>query len=125
MFPYNYISFNLTSRQLIEAENYETDFWGLSLKEAAASDLGRDRSMGIIGNPAHLVQPYLPRGALPMLDPSQLRELPPKSEVIFISYTRSQKVPIGCLNPQFVTRQLPAGGQLLKLSFAVRCVVNQ
>ena len=59
MFPYNYVYFNLPTRMLADDGTYLTDLWGFSLKEAARLPVVDDPNAVRIGNPLHLVTPYV------------------------------------------------------------------
>ena len=125
MFPYNYVSFNLPSRQIVDARNFETDFWGFSLKEAAQKPVVSQSKVPVLGNPAHLVGPYVPAGTPLVLELSEMGRLPAGSKAVLVSYTRGMAaIPQECSEPQYVKRQLPIGGRILYLSFAARCLVN-
>ena len=123
MFPYNYVYFNLPTRMFAKENNIFTDFWGFSLREAAGLQLVNDPSLPVVGNPLHLVQPYLQQPHPVILWPGQMGVLPKASEYIIVSYVRDTSVPDGCSKEAFVTRQLPMG-HVLKMSFAARCKIQ-
>lgn len=124
MFPYNYISYNLISRQMANSSNFETDFWGFSLREAAQLPVVRESTLPVVGNPSHLIAPYVQPPGRPFQGAETIRTLGTGNDAILVSYTRYTPVPAGCSDVQYVARQLPAGGRVLLLSFAARCKLS-
>jgi hypothetical protein len=124
MFPYNYVSFNLITRQTADNTDFETDYWGFSLREAAQLPPVKNNTLPILGNPVHLVAPFAAPPGRVVKWLGAASELGAGSEAVVVSYTRLQPVPSGCVDPQFVIRQLPAGGRKLLLSFASLCRVS-
>jgi hypothetical protein len=120
MFPYNYVYFNLPTRMLADDGTFLTDLWGFSLKEAARLPVVDDPNAALIGNPLHLVTPYLAHPHPIMLWPGNVGDLPRPSEAVVVSYVRDLAVPDWCRDPQFVTRRLPMG-RTLRMSFAAKC----
>lgn len=122
LFPYNYAYFNLPTRQNANQYNYVSDYWGFSLKEAAALPTAtRSTAKFVLGYPDHLVQPFV-AGDRITVDLGRANELPHGTETLVVAYVRFRAVPPWCSTPEYVTRQLPLGGWPLHLSYAAHCV---
>ena len=116
--PYGYVWFNEWARFFANETNYETDYWGYSLREAAtlAKSL-RGSSEWIVGNPSHLVAPFVPeRYAM------DIKALPQGSSFWLVEYTMNNaKPPPGCTTVRQVERRQLLGPQPLHLAFVARC----
>lgn len=123
LFPYNYVYYNLPTRQIADDRNFETDFWGFSLKEAAELPAVTHSSSIVIGNPKHLVAPFLPRERT-IVSMEVAAKLARFTDAVLISYMRWRPMPVWCSDPEYVVRRLPLGGRPLHLSFAAHCVTE-
>jgi hypothetical protein len=116
--PYGYVWFNELARFYANESNYETDYWGYSLREAA--NLGkvyRRPDEWIVGRPHHLVEPFVAKPHT-----SKVEVVPQGSSYLFVGYTRSSaRRPSGCKMLGQVTRDQILAPQSLRLSFVARC----
>ena len=121
--PYQYVWFNEPARFYANETNFETDFWGFSLREAA--DLGNSLQRPkewIVGNPAHLVGPYVKKRYK-----GEIKEIPETSgdTYLFVSFTREGLQPAkACKIIGNVTRRMFFSPHLLNLAFVARCPLN-
>ncbi len=125
MFPYNYIYFNEISRLYVDAETFETDYWGLSLRRAAAavdthvtaSPAGTYTSL--IGYPVHLVHPYVRNPLAPWDGRTSDR---PDSRHIWAGYTLAFTAPPpDCTEVARTEKRLTFAPKRLLLSSVATC----
>ena len=116
--PYGYVWFNELARFYANESNYDTDYWGYSLKEAA--NLGKDNrrpNEWIIGHPHHLVAPFVPKPHT-----GKVERVPQGDSYLIVRYTRSNaSAPSECEMLGQVMRHQLLAPQPLHLSFVARC----
>ncbi len=120
--PYQYVWFNEPGRFFASEKNFETDYWGYSLREATAHARGL---MGPtdwivsprVNNAGHLVGIYATeRFAL------KAELVPPGTTYFFVSTTRSNwQPPEHCDEVWYVTRRELLSPKLLRLAFVAKC----
>jgi hypothetical protein len=116
--PYGYVWFNEWARFFANETNYETDYWGYSLREAAtlAKSL-RGSNEWIVGSPRHLVAPFLPERYAADI------KARPQGSYLLVAYTKTNaKPPPGCMTVGQVERRQLLAPQPLHLAFVARCV---
>lgn len=121
--PYQYVWFNEAGRFFANEKNYETDYWGYSLREAVA--LARNRqgpSDWIVGpttdvNPSHLVRIYATDRFA-----SSAGLVPPGATYYVVRTTRMNRPPPEqCDRIEYVARREFLAPHPLRLSFVTRC----
>jgi hypothetical protein len=116
--PYEYIWFNEWARFFANETNYETDYWGYSLREAAslAKDL-RGSNEWIVGYPRELVEPFVRERYA-----SEVTALPEGSGYLWVRSTRRNlRPPPECTTVGEVQRRQVLAPQPLHLAFVARC----
>ena len=121
--PYQYVWFNEVARFFANEKNYETDFWGYSMREAAAHARGLQGptdwviSPNYPSNPRHLAEIFLTERFSTDTAP-----VAPGATYLLVSSTRANtQPPKECDGVDYVTRrQLLAPGPL-HLAFVARC----
>jgi hypothetical protein len=115
--PYGYVWFNEWARFVANETNYETDYWGYSLREAASlAQALRGSSEWIVGEPSHLVEPFVPERYAP-----DIAAVPQGSTYLFVSFSPSaaSRPPTKTIVGQVQRRQLLAP-QPLHLAYVMR-----
>jgi hypothetical protein len=121
--PYQYVWFNEVARFFANEKNYETDFWGYSMREAAAHARGLQGptdwviSPNYPGNPSHLARIFITERFSTDAAP-----VAPGTTYLLVRSTRANtQPPKECDSVDYVTRrQLLAPGPL-HLAFVARC----
>jgi hypothetical protein len=120
--PYQYVWFNEAARFFANEKNYETDFWGYSVREAAAHARDRQGPTDWIisprfGNPSHLAQTFLSERFS-----TDTASVLPGTTYLLVSITRANtQPPKECYNVDYVTRQQLLAPGPLHLAFVARC----
>ena len=120
--PYQYVWFNEPARFFASEKNFETDYWGYSLREAAAHARGLQGPTDWIvspgdGNAGHLVRIFAPERFA-----KEPETVPPGTTYFFVSTTRTNKqVPEHCDEVWSVTRRELLSPKLLRLAFIAKC----
>jgi len=114
--PYGYVWFNEWARFFANETNYETDYWGYSLREAASlAQALRGSSEWIVGEPSHLVEPFVPERYA-----TDIAAVPQGSTYLFVSLSPSaSRSPTKTIVGQVQRRQLLAP-QPLHLAYVMR-----
>jgi hypothetical protein len=116
--PYSYVWFNEPTRLFASHKNYETDYWGFSLKEAT-----KDAQMLIgpmdfvVGEPAHLVAPFNHVGKMART----VADVPLGASYIQISYTRTGTTAGGDCKLLRNVERTQLFSHKLELAFVARC----
>jgi hypothetical protein len=124
--PYQCVWFNEVARFFADEKNYETDFWGYSMREAAVHARGLQSQTDWVispnypGNPGHLAKIFLTErfstDAAPVL---------PGATYFLVSSTRmNTQPPKECDSVDYVTRRqllAPRPPRPLRLAFVARC----
>jgi len=121
--PYQYVWFNEAARFFATEKNFETDYWGYSLREATSLASSERGSADWIvsqpggGNPSHLVRIYagqrFAQGA---------GSVPPGATYYAVSVTRmNRQPPEHCHRVEYVTRRELFAPTPLRLSFVAKC----
>jgi hypothetical protein len=121
--PYQYVWFNEAARFYASEKNFETDYWGYSLREATA----RARSLQgptdwIVGttkdlNPGHLVRVFASERYA-----SDAKSVPPGATYFFVRITRTDRQPPEDCGPVwYVTRRELLSPITLRLAFVAKC----
>lgn len=120
--PYQYVWFNEPARFFASEKNFETDYWGYSLREAVArARVLQGTADWIVGpatdlNPSHLVRIY----ATERFAPDE-KSVPAGAAYIVVRTTRMNKQPPqGCADVEYVTRQELFAPNPLRLSFIAK-----
>jgi hypothetical protein len=116
--PYGYVWFNEWARFFANETNYETDYWGYSLREAASlAKAQRGPNEWILGNPSHLIGPFVPERYAH--DPAAL---PQAGSYLRVESTRGNtRPPAGCTTIGQIERRQLLAPQSLQLAFVSRC----
>jgi hypothetical protein len=118
--PYEYTWFNECGRVYANERNYETDYWGFSLREATErANRERRPQEPLYGNPSHLVQPFAtPRAAV-----AQERDLPSGTSFILVMSTRKGRTVMSneCQLLGFIKRRQLLFGRIVRLASISRC----
>lgn len=121
--PYQYVWFNEAARVFATEENYETDYWGYSLREATSLALNKRRSADWIvsqpgrGNPNHLVEIFAKERFV-----HSAGSVPPGATYYDVSVTRmNTKPPEHCSEVDYITRKELFAPAPLRLSFVAKC----
>lgn len=124
--PYQYVWFNEPARFFASEKNFETDYWGYSLREATAV-ANNERGSGdwIISqpgdaNPSHLVGIYAKERFA-----QSAGSVPPGATYYAVSVTRmNRQPPKQCSKVDYITRTELFAPFPLRLSFIAKCEPN-
>jgi hypothetical protein len=120
--PYQYVWFNEAARFVATEKNFETDYWGYSLREAVSLARGSRRAADWIvsqpgGNPNHLVEILVSDRFA-----SNVGSVPLGATYFVVGVTRMNKQPPPqCDGVEYVTRSQLLAPAPLRLSFVARC----
>ena len=121
--PYQYVWFNEAARFFATDTNFETDYWGYSLREATMMARGqRGTSDWIVStpggaNPTHLVGIYATERFT-----QNVGSVPPGATYYEVSVTRmNRQPPVRCGSVEYVTRKELFAPAPLRLSFVAKC----
>lgn len=123
IFPYQYIWFNEPARFFANEENFETDYWGYSLKEASRhARRYDDQKMPIVGWPPHLVASYFPSGRR-IVDKEHASALE-GGPYLMIALTRQIiSPPKNCIENEAILRRELFATRPLKVAFIATCSI--
>ena len=121
--PYQYVWFNEAARFFASEKNFETDYWGFSLREAVARARGLQGSTDwIVGpttdlNPGHLVRDFATDRFA-----ADAGSVPPGATYFIVRITRMNKQPPEhCDEVWYVTRRELLSPNSLRLAFIAKC----
>jgi hypothetical protein len=121
--PYQYVWFNEAARFFATEKNFETDYWGYSLREAVSRARDERESADWIvsppgdGNPSHLVEVFAAKRYV-----SDIKSIPPGATYYVVSGTRmNRQPPKQCDRVEYVTRTELLAPTPLRLSFVAKC----
>jgi hypothetical protein len=120
--PYGYVWFNEWARFFANETNYETDYWGYSLREAASlAQALRGSNEWIVGYPNSLVESFVPERYA-----TDIATIPQGSSYLFVeSYSKyrraNERPPTGCKIVGQVERRQLLAPQPLHLAYIMRC----
>jgi hypothetical protein len=121
--PYQYVWFNEVGRFFASDRNFETDYWGFSLREAT----GQARALQgpadwIVGSPADVNPSHLVRIYAGERFTTEENSLPAGARYFYVRTTRMNKPPPhDCTNVHYVTRRELFALVALRLSFVSEC----
>jgi hypothetical protein len=125
--PYQYIWFNEPARFFASEKNYETDYWGYSMRQAAIRARELQGPMDWVVslkyhlNPSHLVKIFIPERFS-----TDLVSVPQRATYFLVSSTRQNTQPPNeCDNIDYVTRRQLLAPSPLHLAFVARCQKQQ
>lgn len=121
--PYQYVWFNEVARFFANETNFETDYWGYSLREAAKHARALQGPTDWIVAPARDFNPFHLVG-LSVHDrfTTNADAVPPGDAYYVVKITRMNKpVPEHCDEPWYVTRRELLAPTPLRLSFVAKC----
>ena len=128
LFPFNYTYYNLIERRAIDHTNYETEYWGFSMRAAAElsnAAVGAGNEDLVYATPAHLTAPFLPGGSRFLPDPETV---PPGATYRRVGSTRIlgpgqnfRGPEDNCRDTKWVGRTLPFGGLDMRFAYAATC----
>jgi hypothetical protein len=120
--PYQYVWFNEAARFFASEKNFETDYWGYSLREAVSLARGDRGSTDwivspTVDNPGHLVRIFATERFAPSVE-----LVPPGATYYVVRITRmNERPPQQCDRVEYVTRKGLLAPAPLRLSFIAKC----
>ena len=121
--PYEYVWFNEAAVFFASEKNYETDYWGYSLRQAAARARELQGPTDWVvspdddANPGELVEPLITERFS-----TEVESVPRGATYFLVSITRmNTQPPKECDNVDYVTRRQLLAPRPLHLAFVARC----
>lgn len=121
LYPFNYVYFNEFSREKAKPDQYELDYWGFSLRQAAgrmtAHNRFPDQPLYFEAHPAHLVAPFVES---PFIRKDTYYE--EGSPYYYIGYTRgNRRMRTGCSQIAKIERRHWLFSDPMNLAFVGYC----
>lgn len=121
--PYQYVWFNEVGRFFASDRNFETDYWGFSLREATNQARAlQGPADWIVGSPADVNPSHLVRIYAGERFTTEENSLPAGARYLYVRTTRMNKPPPhDCTSVHYVTRRELFALVALRLSFVSEC----
>jgi hypothetical protein len=121
--PYQYVWFNEVARFFVNERNYETDYWGYSMRQVAIRARDLQGSMDWVvsptshSNPSHLAKLFITERFA-----TNVVSVPLGATYFLVSLTRmNTQPPDECGNVDYVTRHQLLTQNVLRLAFVAKC----
>jgi hypothetical protein len=120
--PYQYVWFNEVGRFFASEKNYETDYWGYSMRQAAIHARYLQGPLEWVvspkpNNPSHLVKIFITERFS-----TDLESVPLGATYLLVSSTRMNRQPSdGCDRVDYVSRRQLLAPTVLHLAFVAKC----
>jgi hypothetical protein len=121
--PYQFVWFNEVGRFFASDRNFETDYWGFSLREATAQARAlQGPADWIVGSPADVNPSHLVRIYAGERFSTNENAVPARAKYFFVRTTRmNMQPPRDCASVHYVTRRELLAPDALRLSFVAEC----